>query len=196
MLRVDVDVFDGWLVIHLLIVIHLELLLVLLHTHFDAVHEDLLVVDLLDGQSDHALLVAEAADILALRRGGCYGSRVSRHKRLSTGVDLGGLRLSLNIGRGNRLPLLDDLAIDLSGSSRGLSRSNLLLDLFTLVRLLSKDLSLHGGAGIRDVMNELASHTVRAVAVGAVLLAELGLVQRRHIGLDHHVSLAMGEGAL
>lgn len=45
-------------------------------------------------------------------------------------------------------------------------------------------------------MDELASDTVRAVAVLAELLAQLGLVQVRDICLDHHVRVAVGKGAL
>jgi hypothetical protein len=45
-------------------------------------------------------------------------------------------------------------------------------------------------------MDELASHTVGAVAIGAVLLAQLGLVKHRHIGFYHHVILRVGKRAL
>ena len=45
-------------------------------------------------------------------------------------------------------------------------------------------------------MDELAPHSVWAVPIGAVLLAQLGLVEHGHVGLDHHVGLAVSEGAL
>lgn len=45
-------------------------------------------------------------------------------------------------------------------------------------------------------MDELASHTIWAIPVGAELLAELCLVEDRDISLDHHLSFHMGEGAL
>ena len=42
-------------------------------------------------------------------------------------------------------------------------------------------------------MDELTSGAVRAVSVGTVLLAKLGLVENRNICLYHHVVLAMGK---
>ena len=45
-------------------------------------------------------------------------------------------------------------------------------------------------------MDELASHTIWAIPVGAELLAELCLVEDRDVSLDHHLSFHMGEGAL
>lgn len=45
-------------------------------------------------------------------------------------------------------------------------------------------------------MNELASHSIWAITVGAILFAQLGLVECGDISLNHHVGLAMGEGAL
>jgi hypothetical protein len=45
-------------------------------------------------------------------------------------------------------------------------------------------------------VDELASHSIRAVAVGTVLLAHLGLVKDGDIGLDHHLGSLMSKGAL
>ena len=42
-------------------------------------------------------------------------------------------------------------------------------------------------------MDELASGAVWAVPVGAVLLAQLGLVENRNICFYHHVVLAVGK---
>ena len=42
-------------------------------------------------------------------------------------------------------------------------------------------------------MDELASGSIRAVAVLAELLAKFGLVEDRHVALDHHLLLGVGE---
>lgn len=63
-----------------------------------------------------------------------------------------------------------------------------LLDLLSLLNLSI--------VGLRSVMDELASHSVWAVSVGTVFLAQFGLIKNGHIRLDHHVSFSMSERAL
>ena len=65
------------------------------------------------------------------------------------------------------------------------------MSLLNLLSLL--DLRL---IGLRNVMDELASHAIWTVAVCTKLLAKFCLVQNRHISLHHHVSFSMSEGAL
>ena len=60
----------------------------------------------------------------------------------------------------------------------------------------SQSLLLRTHIGLRQVMDELASSAVWAVSIGTVLLTKLGLVESGDVSLNHHVSLAMGEGAL
>jgi hypothetical protein len=50
--------------------------------------------------------------------------------------------------------------------------------------------------GLRNVMDELASHSVWAVAIGTKLLAKFCFVEDGHIRLDHQVGSSMGKGAL
>ena len=45
-------------------------------------------------------------------------------------------------------------------------------------------------------MYELASASIGAVPILLELLAKLSLVEYRHVTLDHHVRLGVGEGAL
>lgn len=157
-------------------------------------YKDLLVVNLLGGESHLALFVTEATDR------GDLGSRSSnrcndgrrdsgRHEGRGVHVDGGGL---LRLDGSHRLPLLDDLARDDGGLERGSGRCRLHLD----TSLLLMDLSLHGRAGVNNIVNELASHSIGAITVRAVLFAELGLVKSGDISLDHHVSSTMGKGAL
>ena len=47
-----------------------------------------------------------------------------------------------------------------------------------------------------ELVDELASHPVGTVTIGTELLAELGLVEDRHVSLDHHLGFLMGERAL
>ena len=69
-----------------------------------------------------------------------------------------------------------------------LDYSCVLLDLLCL---------LDGGVvGLGDVVNELTSHTIRTVAIGTVLLAQLSFIKHRDICFYHHVSLSMSKGAL
>ncbi len=49
---------------------------------------------------------------------------------------------------------------------------------------------------VSDLMDELAPHAVGAVSIGAEFLAHFGLVEDGHVGLDHHLGLLVGEGAL
>lgn len=156
-------------------------------------HKDLLVVNLLGGEAELALFVTEATDrgdFGSRSRNRCgdgrRGSR--RHERWGVRVDSGGL-LRLN-GSRNRLPLLDGLAREdgwLGGGDRCL-----LLDTAHLL----VDLSNHSRASVTDIVNELASHSIGAITVRAELFAQLGLVESGDIGLNHHVSSSMGEGAL
>jgi len=65
---------------------------------------------------------------------------------------------------------------------------------FFLLQLLSL---LDGGlVGLRNVVNELASHAVGTVSIGTVLLAEFCFVEHGDVSLDHHRSFSMSEGAL
>jgi hypothetical protein len=64
-----------------------------------------------------------------------------------------------------------------------------------LLRLVFDWLSSNGVV-LSHFVDELASHSIRAVSHGAILFAELGLVKDRDVGLDHHLGLVMGEGAL
>jgi hypothetical protein len=159
------------------------------------VEKDVLVVDLLGGEADLALLVAEATDRGDL--GGCGRSsndNRSGHRRRGGGrhegrrVKVDSRRL-LGLGGSHRLPLLDSLTLEDGALDSRCRRSLNLLG-------SSEDLSLHSRAGIANIVDELASHSIRAVAIGAVLLAHLGLVECRDISLDHHVGSTMGEGAL
>lgn len=45
-------------------------------------------------------------------------------------------------------------------------------------------------------MDELASHSIWAISIGAILLAKLGLVENRDISFDHHMVFAMSKWAL
>jgi|TARA_B110001450_G_C17634913_1_gene486774 hypothetical protein len=42
-------------------------------------------------------------------------------------------------------------------------------------------------------MDELASHSIWAISIGAILLAKLGLVENRDISFDHHMVFAMSK---
>ena len=60
----------------------------------------------------------------------------------------------------------------------------------------SQSLLLSTDVDLREIMNELAAHSVRAVSICAILFAKLSLVKNRNICFDHHLIFGMSERAL
>lgn len=160
---VDVHVLDGRLVGQLVALVHFLLLLELLHAHLDRVDEHLGVRhELLLFDCDFELLVTEANRALRLLNG-----RFSRGEGFGSQVELGAFLLRNGGLSGGSIFLLDSLY--------GLVEH---LKSLGFLSLRALEGGLHEGVSVSDVVDELAADTVRTVAIGTVLLAELGLVQR------------------
>ena len=153
--------------------------------------EDLLVVELLVlGHGDREGLVAESdqSRLLNSRFGGLCRIEL-RH------FDVPGLGCPSVGGGGGargRVLLLGLLLL------RGVVRLAGFVGHFALfpAERLALDEVKHVCWDLGNIVDELAADAVRAVTVGGELLAELGLVILRHIGLDHHVRIPVREGAL
>lgn len=141
---------------------HFHFLLILLNTVMDAVNQDVSIYDLLLGESMGSLLVSETAS----------SSRSNKRTLLCDLDFLGFYRCSLNIISDGKCGAVNvHFNFGFFWLSNFRNRSIWLRNISNWLLLLGRY-----DIGFRLIVNELASHSIWTVPIGAILFAKFSLV--------------------